>query len=225
MANDKKIKERRIGKRKARDIGSRANAPDLGYYIIITDAEETEINYITGIKNTIPKNLRRRLVIVPRKTNTQNLVEEAVNYASRHEQYGEIWIIFDRDKVPNFDKIVALAKKEGVHVGWSNPCIEVWFMLYFDKAPTYMSLTPSVECCKKFGELYKNKVGQKYNKGDKNIYEKLIKYGNESKAINRAKNKLDSYTRSDITKPSEMISATTIFQLVEEIRNKIKLSY
>ncbi len=225
MANDKKIKERRIGKRKARDIGSRANAPDLGYYIIVTDTKATEINYFTGIKNMIPENLRRRLVIVPKKTDTQNLINEAVKNANLYPQYGEIWIIFDRDKITDFDNIIESAKAEGVHVGWSNPCIEVWFMLYFDKAPTYMSLTPSVECCKKFGELYKNKVGQKYNKGDKNIYEKLIKYGNESKAINRAKSKLDSYARSDITKPSEMISATTIFQLVEEIRNKIKLSY
>ena len=37
--------------------------PELGYYLIVTDTEETEKNYFEGLRDSIPSELKDRLVI------------------------------------------------------------------------------------------------------------------------------------------------------------------
>lgn len=38
-------------------------APKLGYYFIVTDTEETEKNYLIGLRDSIPDEFRGRIVI------------------------------------------------------------------------------------------------------------------------------------------------------------------
>ena len=121
----------RNGKRKTRDQLSKQRIPELGYYFIVTDTKETEQNYMFGVRDSIPKHLQGKLVIKVIKKNTKDLVEEARELASLQSQYGEPWIIFDRDQVKDFDSIIAHADDCGIHVGWTNPCIEEWFSAYF----------------------------------------------------------------------------------------------
>lgn len=211
-------KNQRIGKREKRNIGNRGSKPDLGYYIIITDTEETEQNYMNGLRDSIPPEYKRRLIIKVRETKTSNLVNEALERAALNPQYAEPWIVFDRDQVKNFDEIVKDATLSGVNVGWSNPCIEVWFGAYFGSMPTYQG---SIACCSGFGELFEKSAKQKYKKSDKLIYSKLCSYGNESNAINLAQNKLDKFIKNGVQTPSEMCPATTVHKLISEIKSKI----
>ena len=44
------------------------------------------------------------------------------------ENFKETWIVFDRDRVPDFDKLIQKANYRGISVAWSNPCIEIWFL-------------------------------------------------------------------------------------------------
>lgn len=88
---------KRTGKRKTRDQISKQRIPELGYYFIVTDTKETEQNYMYGLRDSIPQELQGKLVIKVIKTKTQKLVEEALNLASINPQFGEIWIVFDRD--------------------------------------------------------------------------------------------------------------------------------
>ena len=76
-------------------------------------------------------------------------------------QYGEPWIVFDRDRVIHFDQIIENAKQEGVNVGWSNPCIEIWFDAYFGRMHGYQD---SVTCCREFANTFEKKTGQEYKK-------------------------------------------------------------
>ena len=99
--------------------------------------EETEQNYMYGLRDSIPRELQGKLVIKVIKTKSSDLVDEARNLASVNVQYREIWIIFDRDKVMNFDEIIRQAVEKGISVGWTNPCIEEWFNAYFGAMPTY----------------------------------------------------------------------------------------
>ena len=89
-------KPERNGNRKTREQLSKRRIPKLGYYFIVTDTKETEQNYMHGLRDSIPQELRGNLVIKVIKTKTKNLVEEALNLASLNPQYGEIWIIFDK---------------------------------------------------------------------------------------------------------------------------------
>ncbi len=141
--------------------------PELGYYLIVTDTKETEKNYFNGIRDSIPKPLRDRLVVKVEKAEVTNLVESAKEFVSdKDPQYRSPWIVFDRDQVKDFDKIIENASKQEVNVGWSNPCIEIWFFAYSGEIPM---ISESVTCCSKFSEKFEKIVKQKYQKEDKNI--------------------------------------------------------
>lgn len=208
----------RNGSRKIRGQLFKQRIPKLGYYFIVTDTKETEQNYMFGLRNSIPPELQGKLVIKVVKTKTKNLVKEALNLASLNPQYGEIWIVFDRDQVQNFDEIISEAITKGINVGWTNPCIEEWFSAYFGAMPTYAN---SVSCCNGFEQIFERNAHQKYVKSDLAIYEKLNRFGNEEKAIRIATQKMHDHMIQGKYKPSEQIPGTTVHLLVDEIKSKI----
>lgn len=215
MAGHKNRKEK-----KARNIGKRPLAPMLGYYLIVTDTQATERAYFEGLRESLPQEIQRlrSLVIHVEDTGTVNLVSKCKELFEYDPQYRIPWIVFDRDQVPDFDDIVADAEKEGINAGWSNPCLEIWLFAYFGRMP---SINTSWQCCSSFGDLYKQKTGQEYHKSDRKLYKKLLAYGNERNAIKIAEQKYKEQMADHLKeKPSDMISCTTVFRLVKEIRSK-----
>ncbi len=193
--------------------------PQLGYYLIFTDTKETERNYFEGFKNTIPDSLSGKLVIsVFDNFKTKDLIEKIEEKAALHPQYCQKWIVFDRDEVTNFDQIIKQAGSQGIHVGWSNPCIESWFHAYFGKMP---HCDTSVQCCDQFSAAYKKATRREYDKAEKNIYNYLVRYGDEKNAIEIAKQKLQQHKRENKNAPSKQIPSSTIALLIEEIQAKI----
>lgn len=210
-------KSDRKGNRKGRETFC-TRVPDLGYYFIVTDTKETEENYMYGLRNALPKNLRGRIVIKVSKAKTDELVTACKEQAAMEPQYGEPWIVFDRDRVVRFDQIIENAKQEGIHVGWSNPCIEIWFDTYFGRMHGYQD---SVTCCREFANTFEKKTKQEYKKSSSQIYNILNHYGNEEEAIKIAESRYKQYLRDGINKPSEMCPCTTVHRLVSEIRKKV----
>ncbi|MEG1913135.1 MAG: RloB family protein [Cloacibacillus sp.] len=207
----------RSGKRIPRGEAFRRRIPALGYYLIVTDTDKTECNYITGFRQTIPAAMRDRLVIKVHKSSTGSLVDAAERLASQIPQYAEPWIMLDRDLVPNFDQILEAAIKRGIHVAWSNPCCEIWLGAYLGAMQQYEG---SPACCNGFAYKYFEKVEQEYRKNDEEIYSKLCRFGNEESAIKIAKARYESMSATEITKPSLMNPATTVYMLIEEINAK-----
>lgn len=207
----------RNGKRKTREQLSK-RVPELGYYFIVTDTKETEQNYMYGLRDSIPQSIQEKLVIKVVKSRTADLVDKAKSLAALNPQYSEVWIVFDRDQVKNFDNIISEALKRSMHVGWSNPCIEIWFHAYFGSMPMFQT---SVSCCNGFEDCYEKKTEQKYLKSDMDIYRKLCLYGNEEKAIKIAIQRLKNQIKDGKDKPSEMISCTTVHELINEIKSKV----
>ena len=210
--NNQKREREVVRKTRARRI------PNLGYYIIVTDTKETEQNYINGLKRSIPKEYQDRLVIKVIKTSTCNLVSDALNEFTNNAQYGEPWILFDRDQVKNFDDIIREAEIHSINVAWTNPCLEEWFYAYFGSMPNTQD---SVKCCEAFSAIFRRKTGQEYKKSDEKIYEKLNMYGDEKLAINIASIKYRSNISAGHVKPSQMNPCTTLHLLISEIKNKI----
>lgn len=206
----------RKGIRKGRDSFC-TRVPDLGYYFIITDTDETEGNYIYGFRDSLPSKVQGRIVIKVSKAKTDKLVQVCKEQAALEPRYGEPWIVFDRDRVTHFDQIIKMAQEEGIRVGWSNPCIEIWFDAYFGRMHSYQD---SVSCCREFANTFEKKTGQAYKKSNNQIYIMLNRYGNEEEAIKIAEARLRQYLRTGVYKPSEMCPCTTIHKLIEEIRNK-----
>ena len=193
--------------------------PKLGYYYILTDTDKTEKNYLMGLYRSLSKECRDMIRIKVQKGKTESLVEECLENISLEEQYTDPWIVFDKDQNSDdiFNKLIFDAEKAGVKVGWSNPCIETWFSCYFGKM---LGSRDSVLCCRKFKEQYERRTGSEYKKSDDDIYRKLNKIGDESRAIEIATQQIEHFESVGITSPSEMCPATKLHELIDEIREK-----
>lgn len=133
-------REDRRGKRKSREQSRKTRIPELGYYYIITDTDQTEKNYLEGLRDSIPEELKGKIVIKVSKSRTVDLVKTCKEGASLYPQYSEPWIVFDRDQVKDFDGIIKSAEQSGIHAGWSNPCLEIWLYAYFGNMPNIQVL-------------------------------------------------------------------------------------
>lgn len=127
MASKGKSSDRRAGKRKDRNASFQTRNPVLGYYLIVTDTEETEKNYFNGLRDSIPADIRNKIVIhtVKAKT-TYKLVEWTKELCSSQAQQRIPWIVVDRDQVKDFNVLIQEANDNDIHTGWSNPCFEIW---------------------------------------------------------------------------------------------------
>lgn len=212
-------REERRGKRKSREQSRKTRIPELGYYYIVTDTDQTEKNYLEGLRDSIPEELKRKIVIKVSKSRTVDLVKTCKEGASLYPQYSEPWIVFDRDQVKDFDGIIKNAEQNGIHVGWSNPCLEIWLYAYFGSMP---NIQDSVSCCNRFATEYEKRTGQKYDKAEKDLYKKLCEFGNEENAVKIAQQKRRQCIENGLTVPSEMIPCTQLDELINTIRTKTK---
>lgn len=209
----------RMGNRKTRDQRSKRRVPEMGYYLVVTDTEATERCFFTGLHNSLPEEMKQKLVIKVVETDTQDLIQKCQELTAYDAQYRIPWIVFDRDQVVDFDQIVTRAEKAGVYAGgWSNPCFEIWLFAYFGMMPV---IQDSWTCCSKFAELYFRKTGHEYTKADKNVYMRLCEYGNEERALVIAEQKYQQCMRDGKTHPSTMCPATRVYELVREIKSKV----
>lgn len=207
----------RIGNRKTREQRAVRRIPEMGYYLIVTDTEATERCYFTGLRDNLPENIQKKLVIKVVETKTQNLIQKCLELTAYDAQYHVPWIVFDRDQVANFDTIIKEAERVGIRVGWSNPCFEIWMHAYFGNMPV---IQESWTCCDRFADIYEKRTRHKYSKVDNDIYRRLTENGDEEKALLIAQRKFDQYLKDGYRLPSKMCSCTTVYELVGEIRNK-----
>ena len=107
----------RIGKRQTRDQRAPKRIPEMGYYLVVTDTEATERCYFNGLHDSLPADMKTKLVIKVVETKTRNLIEKCKELTAYQAQYRIPWIVFDRDQVQDFDQIIDTAEKEGIHVG------------------------------------------------------------------------------------------------------------
>lgn len=208
----------RTGERKSRSNKRNMRVPELGYYLIATDTKGTERCFFSGLQSALPDEIKNRIVIKVVETKTHSLIDKCLEYCSYDAQYRSPWIVFDRDEVQGFDEIILEAEKKGIRVGWSNPCFEIWMYAYFGEMP---AIQESWTCCSEFGRVYERKTGQKYSKVDDQMYNRLCEKGNEGAAIKIAWQKIDQCIREEKSRPSEMCPATTVHELVGEIKEKV----
>jgi len=56
----------------------------------------------------------------------------------RGRAHDEYWCMFDRDEHPNLPLAFGKALGAGVRVAYSNPCLELWFLLHFQDQSAYL---------------------------------------------------------------------------------------
>lgn len=146
-------KKDRTGNRKPREQRKQFKKPELGYYLIVTDTEATERCFFTGLHQSLPEDIKNKLVIKVVETKTRTMIDKCMELTAYDAQYRIPWIVFDRDQVQGFDEIIAEAMRKNIQVGWSNPCFEIWMYAYFGSMPAIQN---SWICCSEFGRIYEN---------------------------------------------------------------------
>ncbi len=211
-------KKDRQGRRKKR-ARYPTRDPDLGYYILVTNAENTEKYYFEGFRDSLPKDVQGKLVIkVMAKVGRKDIIEQCEEAVAQHPQFAIPWLIIDRDEEEAFDELIIKAERKGINVGWSNPCIETWLHCYF-KTPTITD--NSTQCITNFKKTFCDITNITYKKSDRGIYRHLFRHGDERKAIERAERRyLLSKKNSKNKQVTAYFGCTRVHKLVAEIRSK-----
>jgi hypothetical protein len=170
-------------------------------FLIVCEGEKTEPNYFRSFH--VPQKV---LDVRGIGENTVALVEKAIRLRDE-EEYDQVWCVFDRDSFPadHFNRALALAKREGIKVAYSNEAFELWYLLHFN---FYNTALPRADYNIKLSTL----LGHKYEKNSNWIYEELMH--RQQTAISHAHRLLKEYNPPN---PERDNPSTTVHLLVEQL--------
>jgi hypothetical protein len=172
-------------------------------FLIVCEGEKTEPFYFKSFR--VPSVV---LDIKGGEGDPTRLVNAANEY-SQKDEYDQVWCVFDRDPgawtAENFNNALKNAKRHKFHVAYSNESFELWYILHFQFLNT---ATSRIDYEDKLSKL----LGQKYQKNDPKMYEKLFE--KQSEAIKHAERLLESYDRSN---PAKDNPSTTVHLLVQAL--------
>lgn len=141
------------------------------------------------------------------------VAQEKANLQNRRKFYKEngdqCWCVFDVDEYwnhnPNkFKAGVKLAKKNDIHLAWSNECFELWYLLHFQVLQTGI---PRGDYDTKLKTHFRRLDGKSYAKNC-SIFIRIV--DKQAEAIKNARQIFK-------TNKVEKNPSTAVFQLVEEM--------
>lgn len=208
MGKIKEIERRASGRRKRKPV-----------VYIVCEGEETEIRYFRKFRS---RECSIDIVPVPSQyKSADKLVQKArsaIGYSPYYPDEGDvIWCVFDRDD--NTDAMLSKAKqvatKEGYRIAFSNPCIEIWFLLHLtDRAAPVENCEAAIRLLKE-----KGRIGQYEKNSD--VYE-LLKPLQEA-AIARAGKRVVTLQAEHVEILSrESNPVTTVAELVKFLNSRQK---
>ena len=200
-------------KQPARRTGTRE--PKYGRYLIFTNGEKTEVNYFNGLRKSLPIEVQDNIQISIYTCKLDNFENEIQRVKSKY-QYSKTYIVLDKDRESQYTlkNIKSIAKRNDCTIIFSAPCIEYWFLKYFDTSVTFNDsalLPASQQCIKELRKYIKN-----YNKVDINIYNILNSSGNETTAINLAEEEYNGLKTKNLY---DIKNATNMFAIIKDIKN------
>jgi hypothetical protein len=207
--------------RNREDLAQKRNL--VAYFLIICEGEKTEPNYF----RSFPRNSKRivfDVTTIGTGRNTTSLVERAIKIREKSEQqFDRVWVVFDKDsfKPVQFNSAITKATANSIKCAWSNESFELWYLLHFQNRTTPMSREQYRSAIEKWvnqkiKEVIKGIQPEpfKYKKNDPDMYNVLLKYGDQSLAIRWAKCLEQSHVGENFASHNP---CTLVYGLVEEL--------
>lgn len=204
----------RYNPRQERSLKRHSNYRDIKQsFLIICEGVNTEPDYFNAFRLTSAS-----VKALGKGLNTIKLVQEAVIVRNEGRRKGhnfdQYWVVFDKDDFSNhdFNEAIRLAESNGFQVAYSNQAFEYWFLLHFNMYRGYIHRND-------YEQMLSQQMKVKYSKKDNfttKIYGMLLPY--QPEAISRARKILAEFGS---TPPSQAVSSTTVFKLVEELNRFI----
>lgn len=151
---------------------------------------------------------------------TRKLIEVAERLVKEAKViYQNVWVVFDKDDFEDFDQAIQEGIKKGYQVAWSNQSFEYWIYLHFYYGDSALHRD---DWNKKLDEIFKQyRLGkEKYQKNYEDIYYMVNMYGDVGTAIKYAKRRMSGFDEKK-GKPSEYDPGTTVYKLVEQLKQFI----
>lgn len=226
MGTDDLFKKRRADRKKRKH---EYRMPRANSYLIVTEGTRTEPLYFRGMQKLIQDKLGGNVDVVELPVidikgegcSTEKLIESTERIVKKAKiLYQNIWIVFDKDDFLDFDQAVRTGTEKGYKMAWSNQSFEYWLYLHFSYSDSALHRSEWNEKLDKIFKEYHLGNGQ-YQKNYEDIYEILDEFGGVHTAIKNARRRMADYDREH-DKPSEYDPGTTVYQLVEELRDYLK---
>lgn len=225
MGTDELFKKRREERKKRR---YEYKSPKANSYLIVTEGKCTEPFYFKGMQRQICEKIGGMVDVVEipvidifgEGCATGTLIEKTDEIVSKANiLYQNVWVIFDKDDFRDFDQAIKAGKEKGYKVAWSNQSFEYWIYLHFSYSDAALHRN---EWNKKLDEIFgQYQLGSgRYQKNYENIYDILDSLGGVSAAIKHARSRMKNFDE-ERDKPSEYDPGTTVYKLVEELKNYI----
>lgn len=158
------------------------------------------------------------------------------------KEIDHVWVIFDKDDLDNndstkirFEEAFIKARENNIQVAYSNECFELWLLLHFVDIDGLSPIPRNTTESEKYGDclygMLQNSINTHLSVGKKILYSHkhhkkpyvsvseliklIIQYGDEEKAIERAK-RLDELHKH--INPIDANPNTTVYKLVQELR-------
>lgn len=222
MGSDDIFKKRRADREKRRHDFKQ---PKANSFLIVTEGEKTEPLYLNGLKDLILDKIGGNIKVIElphieikgEGKSTCKLIEKTNEIISKSSIiYQNVWIVFDKDDFLDFDQAIKSAKDQGYNVAWSNQCFEYWIYLHFHYSDAALH---RYDWNSKLDELFKqyNLNSGKYDKNLEQLYYMLDSFGGVDTAIKHARRRMSRF-KNDKGSPSTFDSGTTVFLLVETLR-------
>ena len=205
----------KIKNRHERQITQREQKHIRQKFLIVCEGERTEPNYFKALTNGIGSiHCERR----GKGKDPNSLVNEAIRLKANND-VDKIWVVFDKDEVPDndFNDAIKKAEKNGIECAWSNAAFELWFLYHFENVTAHLTRNAYQ---KKLSDAV-NKSG-KYNKKSKYQYDKtdtenfsiMTSYGSQENAIKWAENQSKKFSDNDYANRNP---CTMVFKLVKQL--------
>ncbi len=100
-------------------------------YLTIFRREYRDVKVEIDKTRGVPMTLVRSAIDAKKRGET----EEKRGRGAAHD---DVWCVFDRDEHPDVDEAIRLAGEQGIRVAFSNPCLELWFVLHFEDQTAFI---------------------------------------------------------------------------------------
>lgn len=205
----------KIKNRHERQLTQRKQRPIRQRFLIVCEGKQTEPNYFKALTKGIES---IHCEIRGKGKNTKSLVKEAITLKANND-FDKIWVVFDKDEVPDndFNDAIKKAEKNGIECAWSNAAFELWFLYHFENVTAQLlrkdyqkELSRAVN---KSGK-YNKKSKYQYDKTDTENFSIMTSYGSQENAILRAETQSRKFSNNDYANHNP---CTMVFKLVKQL--------
>jgi hypothetical protein len=107
-------------------------------FLVYAEGDVSEMTYLKGVRSELGRS-GPNIVIGTTHGEPLGLVRDAVAHQRRDRQQGDgfdhVWCVFDVECPKPHERLeeaIALANRNGIKCGITNPCFELWLILHFE---------------------------------------------------------------------------------------------